>query len=184
MQPLDAHDNGVATADYRFKNVREYSIGDFFYSFLPSLHENEESLYRIFMYLVGVAKELLLREIGKAKNVIEGEAKFREAYEASLDKRIIVLSEELPWRRVLLEKSDVMFVIYPRNDGKWSVSAAQDTGFISRQPFPVAWGGKTDKDLEEITGVSDAVFCHRALFFAVAKTKEGATALAKLALNA
>lgn len=184
IEPLDAHDNGVTTADYRFKNIRAYSIMDFFYSFLPSLHESEESLYRIFMHLVGVVKDLLIREIDKAKNIIEGETKFREAYEASSNKRIIILSEELPWRRILSEKLDIMFIIYPRNDGQWSVSAAQDAGFISRQPFPVTWAGKTDKDLQDITGVSNAVFCHKSLFMAVAETKEGAVALAKIALNA
>lgn len=184
MQPLDAHDNGVAIADYRFKNIRTYSIIDFLYSFLPSLHESEESLYRIFMDLVAIAKDLLAREIAKAKGLIIGEAKVREALETSPDKRILVLSEELPWRRVLSDKPEVMFVVYPRNDGRWGVRAIQDAGFVSRWPLPVAWAGKTGKDLEEITGVPDAIFCHRALFMAVAETKDGALALAKIALNA
>ncbi|KKU92703.1 MAG: hypothetical protein A3B22_03045 [Candidatus Zambryskibacteria bacterium RIFCSPLOWO2_01_FULL_47_33] len=183
MQPLDAHDNGVSIADYRFKNVRAYSIVDFFYSFLPSLHESEEDLYRIFMHLVEIAKELLVREMAKAKGLIIGEAKVREALEANPDKRILILSEELPWKRVLSDKLEVMFVVYPRNDSKWGVQAVQDVGYTSRQSFPVAWGGKTDKDLQEITGVPDAVFCHRGLFFAVAETKEGAIELAELALD-
>ncbi|KKU92666.1 MAG: hypothetical protein UY24_C0032G0001 [Parcubacteria group bacterium GW2011_GWA1_48_11b] len=183
MQPLDAHDNGVSIADYHFKNVRTYSIIDFLYSFLPSLHESEEDLYRIFMDLVTIAKELLTREIAKAKSLIIDEAKVRKALETSPDKRILILSEELPWKRVLSDKPEVMFVVYPRNDGKWGVQAVQDVGYTSRQSFPIAWGGKTDKDLEEITGVSDAVFCHRGLFFAVAETKEGVIKLAELALN-
>lgn len=184
IQPLDAHDNGVAIADYRFKNIRTYSVVDFFYSFLPSLHESEESLYKIFMDLVTIAKDLLAREIAKAKGLIIGEAKVREALETSPDKRILVLSEELPWKRVLAEKPDVMFIIYPRKDGKWGVTAVQDIGYTSRQPFPTEWGGKVDKELQEVTGVKDAIFCHRALFFAVAESKAGAMALAELALNA
>jgi len=184
IAPLDAHDNGVAIADYRFANIRAYSVVDFFYSFLPSLHESEESLYKIFMHLVRVARELLVREIARAKGIIIGEIKFKEAYEGSTDKRVIILPEELPWRRVLAEKLDIVYIIYPRNDGKWSVSAAQDAGYISRRPLPSSWGGKTDQDLQDITGVPDAVFCHRALFFAVAETKEGAMALAEIALNA
>ena len=183
MQPLDAHDNGVAIADYRFANVRAYSIIDFLYSFLPSLHESEEDLYRIFMELVIIAKELLTREIAKVKSLIIGEAKVREALETSPDKRILILSEELPWKRVLSDKPEVMFVVYPRNDGRWGLRAVQDTGYISRRPLPVAWAGKIDKDLQEITGVPDAIFCHRALFTAVAGTKEGAMALAEIALN-
>lgn len=184
IQPLDAHDNGIAIADYRFENVRAYSIIDYLYSFLPSLHESEENLYRIFMDLVAIAKDLLAREIAKAKNLIIGEAKVKEALETSPNKKILILSEELPWKRVLSNEPEVMFVVYPRNDGQWGVGAVQDTGYISRRPLPAAWAGKTGKDLEEITGVPDAIFCHRALFMAVAGTKKGAMALAEIALNA
>lgn len=184
MQPLDAHDNGVAIADYRFKNVREYSIVDFLYSFKPTVQANEEELYKVFMQLVEIAKELLGRETAKAKSVIEGEVKVREAYEASADKKIIILPEELPWGRVFAEKPDVLFVVYPRNDSRWGVRVVQDSGFVSRKPFPANWGGKRDEELQKITGVSDAIFCHRGLFMAVAETKEGAKKLAEIALNA
>ena len=184
MQPLDAHDNGVAIADDRFKGVRAYSIVDFFYSFLPSLHESEEELYKIFMELVTFAKDLLVREMNKAKMVIKSETKVKEAFEMSIDKRIIILPEELPWRRVLSEKLEVMFVVYPRNDGRWGVRAIPDIGYTSRRSLPAEWAGKTDQDLQEITGVTDAVFCHRGLFMALAESKEGAIKLAKLALDA
>ena len=183
MQPLDAHDNGVAIADYRFKDVRTYSVIDFMYSFKP-IHGSEEELYRTFMHLVEIAKELLVREIAKAKDLMIGEAKVREALEVNPDKRILILSEELPWKRVLSDRLEVMFVVYPRNDGRWGVHAVQDVGYTSRQPLPAPWGGKTDRELQELSGVSDAVFCHKGLFTAAAKTKEGAMALAKLALNA
>ena len=183
MSPLDAHDNGVAIADYRFDGIRSYSVVDFLYSYVPSLHESEKSLYKIFMQLVGIAKELLVREIARAKSLIMAEVKVREAYESSPDKRIIILSDELPWGRVFKEKTEVMFVVYPRNDKKWGVQAVQDVGYISRKSFPVAWGGKIDKELQSVSGVLEAVFCHRGLFFAVAETKEGAIKLAEFALD-
>ena len=46
------------------------------------------------------------------------------------------------------------------------------------------WAGKKDEELQKITGVSDALFAHRKLFMAAAKSKEGALKLAKIALNA
>ena len=184
IAPLDAHDNGIAIADYHFKNIRTYSVVDFFYSFRVNLHESEEELYKIFMELVAIAKDLLMREIKKAKLIIESEIKVREAFEMSIDKRIIILSEDLPWGRVLSEKLEVMYVVYPRNDGRWGIRAIPDIGYASRRPLPATWAGKTDKDLEMITGVTGAVFCHRALFMAVAGTKEGAIRLAEIALNA
>ncbi len=44
-------------------------------------------------------------------------------------------------------------------------------------------GGLRDEELQKITGVEDAVFCHKGLFLAVSKSKEGAVKLAELALS-
>ncbi len=184
MQPLDAHDNGVSIADYRFKNVRTYSVVDFLYSFKPILHASEEDLHTTFMQLVGISKDLLVREIARARNIIEGEKRVREIYENSSNKRIIILPEDLPWEHVFRDKPDVIFVVYRRNDGRWGLRAVQDAGYVSRKPLPVDWGGKRDEELQKLTGVRDALFCHGGLYMAVTETKEGALALAKLALNA
>ncbi|MEX2013841.1 MAG: MYG1 family protein, partial [Parcubacteria group bacterium] len=130
------------------------------------------------------AEELLRREIKKAKGLIEGEKKVRKILEASADKKILVLPEELPWGRVLRDKPEVMFVVCHRNDGRWGAKVVQDEGFKSRKPFPASWGGKTGEELQKLTGISDSVFCHRALFLALAESKEGAIKLAEKALNA
>jgi len=49
--------------------------------------------------------------------------------------------------------------------------------------LPKSWAGKRDRELEKITGVAGAIFCHRNLFLAVAKTKEAILQLAELALK-
>ena len=54
---------------------------------------------------------------------------------------------------------------------------------MNRRDLPEGWAGLRDKELARVTGVSDAVFAHRNRFMAVAKSKEGAIALAKLALG-
>jgi len=56
--------------------------------------------------------------------------------------------------------------------------------YENRKNFPEAWAGKRDGELARATGVPDALFCHTNRFLAVAKTKEGALALAKLAIDA
>jgi uncharacterized UPF0160 family protein len=55
--------------------------------------------------------------------------------------------------------------------------------FENRKSLPAAWAGKRGKNLAEISGVSDAVFCHNALFMAVANSREGARKLAEFALK-
>ncbi len=56
--------------------------------------------------------------------------------------------------------------------------------FKTRKDFPAAWAGKSGEALVALTGVRDAIFCPNKLFLAVAGSKEGALALAKLALEA
>jgi uncharacterized UPF0160 family protein len=49
--------------------------------------------------------------------------------------------------------------------------------------FPDSWAGKRDAELVKATGVADAIFCHNNRFMMVAGSKEGALALAELALS-
>ncbi|MEK7194582.1 MAG: MYG1 family protein [Patescibacteria group bacterium] len=188
MEPLDAHDNGMPIAEYRYEGIRDYSIVDFFYSYLSKPNDSEENLYKIFMNVVGVAKELLVREINRAKETVLSEVAVEEIYEATKDKRVIILEKEHNWYSTLMQKPEPVYVIYPRNDGvSWGVKCVPATSKVfgtRRKDLPIAWGGKTDEELQKITGVPDALFAHRGLFMASAKTREGAIALAELALNA
>ncbi len=183
VQPLDAHDNGVVISESKYEHLRDYTIGDFLYSYLPRLHQTEEELYKIFMELTVFAKALILREIEKAKEVIKDERRVEELYEQSTDKRILVLPEELRWMRMTDRLPETLFVIHPRNDGNWSVKTVQDDKFNSRKTLPAAWAGMDHEKLQQLSGVSDAIFCHRALFMAAAVSQEGAIKLAEIALN-
>ena len=55
--------------------------------------------------------------------------------------------------------------------------------FETRKNLPEAWGGLKDEEFVKVSEISDAVFCHRALFMAVAKSREGAVKLAEMALK-
>ena len=46
------------------------------------------------------------------------------------------------------------------------------------------WAGLPEEELVRVTGVPDAVFVHLRRFVAAARTRDGAIALAKLALQA
>lgn len=187
-QSIDAHDNGVAVSKSFFEGVREYAIGDFFISYLNSSVQSSDDLYKVFMNLVNIAKDLLKREILRSKETIQGEDEVLKIYEESEDKRIIILPNgDLPWRIVLAKTPDAIYGVYPGLDTKWRVKTVPDISKPygnERKRLPESWAGKTDEELQAITGVSDAVFAHRALFMAAAKSKEGAIKLANLALNA
>ena len=186
VQPIDAHDNGVSIAEYKFKGIREYTIGDFFNSFIES--RDHDHLNTVFMRVVDIARDLLKREILIAKRAIINEDKILALYNASPDKRVVILSEELfGWREVLGETPEALYAIYPRPDGKWSLGCVPDLSKsrygVLRKPLPLEWAGKKDKELERVTGVEGALFAHRNRFMATVKTKEGAIALAQKALE-
>ncbi|MBX4195351.1 MYG1 family protein [Candidatus Parcubacteria bacterium] len=186
VMPIDAHDNGVSIYTPMFDRIKPYTITDFFYSFMSYEEEGEEYLMEVFLKNVGIAKELLKREIDKSRDKIDGMEKVRKIVDAAADKRIIILDEVLPWEQILSLTPESIFVVYPRREGNWGAKGVplNSIGFERRKLFPENWAGKTGGELAEITGVSDAVFVHRGRFMAVAKSKEGALELAKIALNA
>lgn len=186
VQPIDAHDNGMPLAEYFYEDVRYFTIVDFLYSFILKNENTDEEIYETFLKVVAIAKDLLTREVEKAKNTISSQRKVRELYESSVDKRVIVLDKEYSWTRVLTGYSEPLFVIYPRNDGKWLVKAVPASSKIFgtyRKPFPANWAGKNGDELSNVSGVEDAFFVHRNLFLAVSKSKEGAIELAHKAIN-
>lgn len=180
--PIDAMDNGVSLAESKFSDLRSYDIGDFINSFVDK--RDPESLDSVFVHVVSSAKELLLREIALAKKFTVDFDKVLEYYEKSPDKRLVIMEENLiSWKDVLKQKSEVLYVVHPRPDGHWTLSTVQTVDYVSRKSFPKEWGGLQGEDLQKITGVSGAIFCHKALFMAAAQTKQDAIKLAEIALN-
>lgn len=187
VQPIDAHDNGLAISEYKFKDVRDYAIGDFLSSFVES--RDPKHLNVVFMHVVDIAKDLLTREVSIARKVIASEDKILALYNASQDKRVVIMDEELTgWGVVLGGTSEALYAIYPRPNGTWSLKGVPDLSKsyygALRKPLPSDWAGQEGEKFQKITGVPDAIFTHRGLFTAGAKSKEGALALAKIALNA
>ncbi|MES2023737.1 MAG: MYG1 family protein [Patescibacteria group bacterium] len=184
-QPVDAGDNGMDLIK-SISEAKPYFLQTLFKSFLPSWkNANEETLLLGFLESVNIAKGLLSREIALAQDASEAGRKVLECYEQSKDKRIIILDQKYPWEENISKYSEPIFVIFPRLNGVlWGVEGvpASSTSFERRKKFPEIWAGLRDEELQKVTGVADAVFCHRGLFMCVAKTKEGATKLAELAL--
>jgi uncharacterized UPF0160 family protein len=187
VQTIDAMDNGVDIFSGN-QHMYRYLIHDLVFSFKPSWKEKNRSFDESFAEVVTFAKRLLEREIVLARDNEEGEAHVLEAYYNADDKRLLVLDDEYPWQQVLVNYPEVLYVVSPDDDGRgnWKVRAVRDSvlGFENRKDLPVAWAGLRGKDLQKITGVEDAQFCHNKRFIAIAGSKEGALELARQALEA
>lgn len=86
---------------------------------------------------------------------------------------------------LLPEDDSLKYLVYPGPGGRqWMVQQIPKTvgSFEGRLPLPEAWAGLEGEKLAEITGVEDAVFCHRGRFICGARSWEGALSLAHGAL--
>ena len=186
VAPIDAWDNGVDLVENK-SDISPYFIQHAFISLLPTWREDRTDVGydSAFFKAVSVAKKILLREIIQVEDALSAEEEVVKAYNQSKDKRIILLDKHYPFEYILHNFPEPLFVVYYKESSKhWMVKAVRENPktFDNRKDFPKAWAGLRDEALQKVTGVPDAIFCHRGLFLAVAKSKEGAIKLAELAL--
>lgn len=186
VTPVDANDNGLDLYKNNFENILPYTVNDVLAIFSPTALEAKDKDKQFLKALVW-AKEILKREIKKADDQIEITKIIRNFYKKAKDKRLIVIDKPKVSRYeiwdALQDFSEPLFVVYGDNDD-WSIVAMRKDkdSFGNRKDFPKTWAGLRKKELQDLTGVKEAIFCHRNLFLAVAKSKEGAIKLAELAL--
>lgn len=187
VQPVDANDNGQMIFDLRGE-VSPYTVQDIMYLFRENGDDESKDLLA-FKEAVKLAKFILEKEIENAQRYVEAKKETLENYSVAEDKRVIIFDNENfssdTRAAVLSEFSEPLFVIYPdKGRGSWRAKGVRvGEGFEIRKSLPEEWGGKYDDDLQSISGVSDATFCHRGLFTCAAKTKEGVLKMVDLAMN-
>ncbi|MEI6580591.1 MAG: MYG1 family protein [bacterium] len=185
VAPIDAFDNGFDLVENKHK-ISPYFIEHFFFAMRPALREKKANNEEMFLESVRIAKEILSREIIHIEDAVISEKKVNLIYKKTKDKRILVLNEHFHDEDILNKFKESFFVIYPRgSDNLWGIRAIRENTktFKNKKDFPKKWAGLRDEELQKVTGVKDAVFCHKGLFLTVAKSKEGAIKLAKLALK-
>jgi uncharacterized UPF0160 family protein len=182
VEPIDAGDNGFPIAKQLIP-IREYPLADAIGAFRGS-ENGADAEYADFMKASEWARGVLSREIARCKSAVADTEKVRSIYEKSSDRRVVVMDEELFWAEALRSTPDALFAVYPDSTGKWRVKVVQEEGFKARKNLPESWAGLRDDALVRATGVPDAEFSHAKRFMAVARSREGALALAKKALEA
>ncbi len=185
VAPIDAFDNGFDLVENKYE-VTPYYIQHFFMVMHPATKEKHVNNDEMFFKSVKIAREILLREIIHAEDTVLMEEILDQIYKNTENKKILVLTEDFH-EAILTKYPELLFVVYPKKtDGHWGVRAVRENPktFKNRKDFPESWAGLRDEELQKITGVEDAVFCHKARFLTIAKNKEAAVKLAELALQA
>ncbi len=185
VQPCDANDNG-----YSFftacDTLSPFALPDLIHIFNNTWKEKDRKADQVFADLVEFAKGVIARKIVRTIAQIDAEVKIKKIYNESNDKKILVFDDSYPARDLLFsDLLDVIFTVTPGNDDKWRVEGVrqQPNSYKLRKSLPKKWAGLRDEELQAVSGVSDAVFCHRNLFMAAAKSREGAILLAQKALG-
>jgi uncharacterized UPF0160 family protein len=180
--PVDASDNGVMLYEVNHYGVAPAEIYDVFESLMPPLGSDGDP-DEAFMEAVKLAEAYLLRLIEREKiNEVLLE-RVHEVYISSPEHDVLVFDEPMK-RSVLVPYSDVKVIVVPGDgDDRWIVSAipVSEDSFESRVYFPESWAGLRDEELESVSGIKGAIFCHKNRFMFVATTKETAIKAATLA---
>jgi uncharacterized UPF0160 family protein len=186
VAPVDAFDNGIDLIENKFENILPYTIDDVLSIFSPTALENINE-DRQFLKVLTWAKEILKREIKKTNDKIKITKIIQDFYKKSRDKRLVIIDKPKVSRYeiwdALQDFPEPLFIVY-NSINEWRVVAMRLSynSFANRKDFPNAWAGLRDTELQKVSGVPDSIFCHRGLFLASAKSKEGAIKLAELAL--
>lgn len=188
VSPIDAHDNGINITKSLIENLTDYRINkEMVYAFRSSWKDPANKIDTNFFDFLSIAKNIIEREIKNLRDLIEGESIVKKEVEIQAEPEILVLSQDLPWEQVVAKTKKVKIVVYPEPpSGSWCLENVRknlDDFESAGIFFPEVWRGLSDDDLVRACGVPGAVFCHRAGFFAVHQTKEGAIEMAKIALQ-
>ena len=184
IEQIDAIDNGEfpkIEARYKVK-----TLSDVFKIFNPSYKSNENQSDQ-FIKAVNVAKMIFEEEIlycnGKviAKNIVLNKIK-------ETDKKYIVLDEYMPYEDTIISNeiaNDIVFVVFPSNRGGYAIKTLPKSyeDKSSRCEIPEEWTGKSDQELEEVSGIKDLIFCHIGRFIISSKTKEAAIQAVEKIIN-
>lgn len=191
IAPLDAIDNGQSIIkEFNFENIGTGNLAGIIGSFVPSMYEDEspESVYAAFIEISTITKRLLERSIQSQNDLEKIYQDLYTIYQSQDDKQIIISDKNVP-RPIMsrfAELPEPLFITYPdslRTMYKAEVVCKSPGTFEARVPFPSSWAGLRDTQLQEICGVSDALFAHPGQFLVGARSLEGVQQMVVQALE-
>ena len=136
---------------------------------------------------VSFASRVLARFMASANGGISAKEIVAKAIENAQDPRVIVLEQYTPWKRTVHTLSEqALYVVYPSSAGQWRIQTVpvELGSFEDRKSLPTPWAGLSDKELQDVTGIDDAMFCHNGLFIAGCQSLESTMKMAAMALEA
>jgi uncharacterized UPF0160 family protein len=165
--------------------VEGISLSQTISMFNPTWQETSE-FDRCFDEAVEFALRVLTRFITTVKGGINAKEIVAQAITNANDPRVIVLEKYVPWKTTVHALSKIaLYMVYPSPTGQWRIQTVpvEPGSFEDRKPLPKTWAGLSDQELQTVTGINDAMFCHNGLFIAGAQSFESTIKMAEMALQ-
>ncbi len=175
IEAIDADDNGFfpkIEANYKVK-----TLSNVIKLFNPGFESGENESNQ-FIKAVEVAEKIFYEDVvyiyGKIKADIKVQSIMKEVTE---EDKYLILDEFLPYEDSIISNpkyNNMMFVAFPSNRGGYAIKALPKSSEdkSNRMLFPKEWGGLTNEELEEVSGIKGLRFCHSACFIVNCKTLE------------
>jgi uncharacterized UPF0160 family protein len=180
---VDAHDNGVAKLETGFSSFSQVVS-----NFLPIEYESPDDVmdaafFQAVDFVVGHLDRLRLRFFYTA----QCEGLVKKAMVAT--QNVLIFDRQLPWMDNFFELGGdhhpAQFIIMPA--GKhWKlrgIPPSLNERMKVRKPLPESWAGLHDKELQKISGIKGAIFCHKGRFISIWETKEDALKALHIAMQ-
>ncbi|MBF8262433.1 MAG: hypothetical protein HW387_98 [Parachlamydiales bacterium] len=180
---VDAHDIGVAKVE-----IGTSSFSQVVSNFMPIEYEaSDEEMLKAFWRAVGFVVEYLDRLRQRHDYILKCKAIVREKMNAGGN--VLIFDAPIPWMENFFEMNgDVHpaeFVIMPAGP-HWKLRGIPPNmadRMKVRHPLPEKWAGLHDEDLQKVSGIEGAVFCHKGRFISIWKTREDAIKAFHLAME-
>ncbi|OLP52879.1 metal-dependent hydrolase [Rhizobium rhizosphaerae] len=184
--PIDLVDNGAVGTDTA-GILASLTLPALLESLKPPFDDPDPEATTIaFHGALAIARSFVEARIGGMAAKLRAEATVLAAITAAGAGRVLELPMGMPFRSAVLKAGaeQLLFVVHPR-ETDWCLTGIRrtDEGFELRADLPAAWAGRTGAELEAVTGVPGASFCHNGRFIAAARTREAILALAALAVK-
>ena len=92
----------------------------------------------------------------------------------------LVFDRSMPWLDSFFtlhgESHPALFIIMPTGN-HWklrTIPFTRDTPMSIRHPLPETWAGLMDTELQQVTGIPGAIFCHKNRFISIWETQKDA----------
>jgi uncharacterized UPF0160 family protein len=188
VRRIDEIDNGVAADGPIRRDTLGLAtlIGEFNPTWDDPAGNGSAAGDAAFLEATALVLSMLRRRVEGLRARLAAEAIVLAAHQAGEDPRILVLDRGMPWKNVVFSHDlPVLFTVSPASNGNWMLDTVppEPGSFEQRLPLPAAWAGLQAEELAVETGIADAVFVHLRRFVGAAKSRAGALALARMAVE-